>query len=250
MMVRSSGPRAGSEAMLAKGPSIEHAGVDLVAQDEDAGVLAQYAGEPCYVFWRKDAAGGVGWRVEDHQFGALAQAGAQLVEVEAELVLLAQRHEDRACAGEVHHRLVDRERGVWHQDLIALLDEREYGEEHDRLPPWRDDYLRRIHLDGPAACHVGGYRLAQLRDAGCRGVVGVSVSQRPAASLDDVGWRVEVWLADLQVDNLPPLSLERPGLRKHGEGRLGSQALHPSRKLHPNSPLLGLEAQRPLHHTP
>jgi transposase len=51
------------------------------------------------------------------------------------------------------------------------------------------------------------------------------------------------------VDDLTPLSLERLGLGQHREGRLGPQVLHPPRQLHPNAPLLGLEARRPLHHT-
>jgi hypothetical protein len=57
---------------------------------------------------------------------------------------------------EVHHRLVDREGGVRQQYLVALVHEREDGEEHDRLPPRRDDDLPRVHLQCPGSANVGG----------------------------------------------------------------------------------------------
>src|SRR5215218_10109877 len=42
----------------------------------------------------------------------------------------------------VDHRLVDREGGVGYQDLLTVVDEREDGEEHDRLAARRHDDLR------------------------------------------------------------------------------------------------------------
>ena len=88
------------------------------------------------------------------------------------------------------------------------------------------------------------------RDARGRGVVGLAVAQRPAPGLDHVLRRVEVGLADLQVDDLPPLRLQRPRLRQHRERRLRPQARHPLRQLHPTPPLPGTGTRFPLHHTP
>jgi hypothetical protein len=63
--------------------------------------------------------------------------------------------------------------------------------------------------------------------------VGLPVTQRPAAGLDDVGGGVEVGLADLEVDDLVPPGLERLGLREHREGGLRPQPLHSPRQFHP-----------------
>ena len=67
--------------------------------------------------------------------------------------------------------------------------------------------------------------LAELRNAGRRAVVRLARSERRGRSLPDVERRVEVRLADLEVDDLAalPLELARPG--EHAERRLGSEPL-------------------------
>ena len=51
----------------------------------------------------------------------------ELVDVEAEVVLLAQRERHRRAADVAGHRLVDREAGVRVDDLVALVDQGEHA---------------------------------------------------------------------------------------------------------------------------
>src|SRR5262249_52363665 len=54
-------------------------------------------------------------------------------------------------------------------------------------------------------------RLAKHREARSRAVVRVAVAQRLDARLDDMRWRREIGLTDLEVDHAPALLLERTG---------------------------------------
>ncbi len=80
-----------------------------------------------------------------------------------------------------------------------------------------------MHLDAVPALQVGGDRLAQGQDALRRRVAVVAVAQRLDGGFDDVGRRLEVGLADAEVDDVLALALERIGARQHLEGGLRSQ---------------------------
>ena len=68
-------------------------------------------------------------------------------------------------------------------------------------------------------------RLAQRQDALRRRVAVMAVAQRLDGGLDDVGRRLEVRLADAEVDDGLALALQRVGARQHLEGGLRAQAL-------------------------
>ena len=92
-------------------------------------------------------------------------------------------------------------------DLVALVDQGEHRVEHDRLGARRDDHLLRRRVDPLPALHVGGDRLAQGGDAGGGRVVGQPLIQHASGRrLADVAGRVEVRLADLQVDDVAPVA--------------------------------------------
>src|ERR671910_51844 len=190
---------AGYDQVPARPELGEHAPhcVLLTLERREAGALAQDSSEPGDVIGREHAARRVGRGVEDHQPGAFAEARTELVEVEAEPVLLAQRHEDGPPADEVHHRLVDRERRIGQQHLITLLDERQDREEHYRLPARRDDHLSGVDVYTSATRDIDGYSLAQLWNTGGGGVVSVSVAQGFATGVDDMLRSVEVGVAGL-----------------------------------------------------
>src|SRR5215203_3549547 len=152
-------------------------------------------------------------------------------------------------ADEIHHRLVDRERRVGQQHLVTLLDERQDGEEHYRLPARRDDYLFGADVYSPATRDINGYSLAQLWNTGGGSVVGMSVAQGIATGLHYVGRRIEVGFADLEMDDLTPLRLQSLRLRQDRKGRLRTQTLHPPRPFH--TVLRSIESRQApaLHHT-
>ena len=53
-----------------------------------------------------------------------------------------------------------------------------------------------------------------------------TAAQRLHASVDDVGGRVEIGLADFQMDNIIALGFEGTGPDQYFEGSLGTQARH------------------------
>ena len=53
-----------------------------------------------------------------------------------------------------------------------------------------------------------------------------AVAQRLDAGFDDIHRRIEIGLADLQMDNVLALGFECPRSNKHFEGRLCAQPIH------------------------
>ena len=77
-----------------------------------------------------------------------------------------------------------------------------------------------------------GDRLAQHGQAERRAVVGPAVVERLLGRVADVHRRVEVGLADLEVDDVVTLRLPRAGARRSLERGLGADADHALRELH------------------
>ena len=98
-------------------------------------------------------------------------------------------------------------------------------EEHGGLAARHDDDRVGVDLDAVAAGEILRHRLAQGQDALGRRVAVVAVAQRLDGCLDDVLGRLEVGLADAEVDDGLALALEVAGAGQHLEGGLGAQAL-------------------------
>ena len=105
--------------------------VDLVRQHDHVVPQHQLL-DPLDVGAREDAAGR-GRGVEDEQPRPRRDQPLELVEVDPEVELLADREADRRAAAEARHRLVDREARVGEDDLDTRLDQRFDRVEHDRL---------------------------------------------------------------------------------------------------------------------
>ena len=69
------------------------------------------------------------------------------------------------------------------------------------------------------------HRLAQRRDAGRVGIAVLAVAQRLDGGLDDMGRRFEIGLADAEIDDVAPLTLQFGRLRQHREGVFLADAL-------------------------
>src|SRR5690606_6544137 len=81
------------------------------------------------------------------------------------------------------------------------------------------------HLDaghGQRAAHHG---LARREKAGRRRIAVVPILQRLDRRLDDMAWRLEVRLADAEIDNVLACRGKRGGAGKHGEGVLFAQSV-------------------------
>ena len=104
--------------------------------------------------------------------------------------------------GVLDHRAIDRKAGVRIHDLGAGLAEHQDREEHGGLAARQDDDRVGVDLDAVAALQVLGHRLAQRQDALRRRVAVMAVAQRLDGRLDDVRRRLEVGLADAEVDDV------------------------------------------------
>src|SRR5437867_488312 len=89
-----------------------------------------------------------------------------------------------------------------------------------------------------------GTRFPKYRQAGRRAVVRVSVAKRLRPGLDDVRRRREIRLTDLEVDDPPPLRLERRRPREHLERRLRPEPLEAARQHGGNYPYHDAPARR------
>ena len=107
------------------------------------------------------------------------------------------------------------------------VDQPEDRVQHHALAADRDEDLGRVRGEALAGPDVRGDRLAQGRDAGERRVVGGALVERPLGGRPHVRRRIEVGLADLEVDDRMPLRLERPGAGADLERALGPDRPHP-----------------------
>ena len=202
---------------------VRDAPVHLVTQ-HPRGCLEDRGGGPPHVGLRDDTAGRVLRRVEDDEAGAVAEQRVELVGVEAEPPLLAQRQRHRRRTGEADGRLVDREARVGVDHLVTRPGGGEDGEEEERLRTGRDENA--LGIDGQAARRGDRRRrgLPQHRQPGRLAVMRLARPDRRDPCLRDMLRRLEVGLADLEVDDVPPGRLERTGPREHRERALRAEA--------------------------
>ena len=139
-----------------------------------------------------------------------------------------QRHGNRRGAGELDDAFVDREARVGIDDLRPRLAQGQHGEEHGDLAARHDDDVGGIDLDLAVFLDVADHGLAQLGDAvgGCIAVM--AVAQRLDGGLDDMVRRLEVRLADAEVDDVLALGGKRVGAGENFEGTFGAQPGHGS----------------------
>jgi hypothetical protein len=146
-------------------------------------------------------------RVDDQQPCARRDEPGQLLDVEPEVVLHPDGDRHRRGADEPRERLVDRIARVGHDHLVAGVDQPQDRVQHHALAADRDEHLGRIGREPLARGHVVGDRPAQLGDARKGGVVGRTLIEGALRRLPDVGRRVEIGLADLEMDHRPALGL-------------------------------------------
>ena len=144
---------------------VDHLAVDFVGQN-DRVVLLGKLGHRFEVAPGQDAAGRVRRGIQDDELGLVGDESRQLVDVESELLRLAQGRRDRLRADEVDHRFIDWEARVRIDDFVARLAERDDREVHDRLRAGSHDDLLRRDLNAARLGDVGGDGLPQLRNAG------------------------------------------------------------------------------------
>src|SRR5208337_998859 len=110
----------------------EQAAVDFIREHEDIAVADDF-GHLLHVLALHDAAGGVLRGIDDDEFGAVGDKPGQIVDIHHEIALLAKLDGYGFATHVVDHRFVDGESRIGIDDLVALIDQRQHGVEHDRL---------------------------------------------------------------------------------------------------------------------
>ena len=210
---------------------VHQAEVDLVGEDPEVAVAGR-RGDVGERLLGKDAAGGVAGRVEDDHPRARAERGVEGLQVQVEAPFLRQGHGHGPGADQADGRLVAGEAGVGSDHLVARFEQGQHGQEDERLGSRGDDDLLwgEPHASPPAG--VLGQGLAQGGDARRWIVAGLPRGDGPDARQGDVWVGLEVRLADLQVDDLPPLGLQRLSAGQHGVGSFGFQMCDTVSKRH------------------
>jgi len=206
-------------------PLVEDPGVDLIGQHEEV-AIAQQIPQPAHVLAREHAAGRIVRAVQDDEARPIGQQARQLIDVQREAELFADRDRHRAGVDEVDGRAVDREARVGVDDLVPLVHAGEQREEDDRLGPGGDDDVLRVDGNPPESRRVPRDGLADLGQAGRRAVVRVAGAKGLDGGVGNVPWCIEVRFADLEVDDRPALTLDLTRAGEDLESGLGAQAAH------------------------
>ncbi len=151
-----------------------------------------------------DHAEGVGRRVEHDQPRSLRDQPLQRRERGQEPGIVGEGIGHRAQVEQPRHHEEVRPRRVGHQHFVARLGEREQRREDALDRTLADDHLFWQHQVAVVLAQLGRERVTQLRDARAFNIACVPRHRRGVRSLDDVRWSWEVWLADLQPDDVGP----------------------------------------------
>ncbi len=200
-------------------PVVLDAAVDLVREHDEV-TLDGDVGDGPEVVGGEDRAARVVGAVDDQQPCPVGDEPAQLLDVDPEVALLAQRDGHRRGTREAGHRLVDGEARIGHDDLDTRLGQREHRVIHHGLGAGGHDHVRRVDREALPTHGVGRDRLPQLGHAERWAVVGEPAIESTLRRLAHVRRRIEVGLADLEVDDGPALCLQCAGPTRRLECRL------------------------------
>src|SRR4029077_13572022 len=120
--------------------------------------------------------------------------------------------------------------GIRIDDLIGFFHERKNAEEDDGLATRDDHYFFRCNVYLTRLAYMLRDDLAQLGQTGGRSVMGETLVQRVTGRVDDVGRRIEIRFPDFEMDDVAPLSLQRPRLDQNFESGLGAETRHTLRE--------------------
>src|SRR5262249_13417180 len=170
----------------------------------------------------------------------LRPGGGLLLEqrqVEAEAARLAKGNRHRHAAHEIDHGLVDGKSRIRINHLVTGIYERRDDEVHDGLGARRDHHLLGSDVDVPHPGDILRDGLAQLGQARPGPVVRGAFVECALRRLADVDRSVEIRFADLEVDDLLALALERLRARQDLERGFGAEPGHAVSDVHEVSSL-------------
>ena len=181
----------------------------------------QHIGEAAELRLGIGGAGGVGGGVEDQPARARPDRRLEVGRLDLEAVGRRGGHEHRLAAGQQHHIGIAHPIGGGDDHLVAGIEAGEHGVEDHRLAARRDIDLGGLVGEPVFPGELGADGRLELGDAIDIGVFGLALADRlDRGFLDGVG-RIEIRLAGVQGDDIPPRRLERPRLGAGGGGGRG-----------------------------
>ena len=189
-------------------------------------MIADGARDRVDVLFLQYAARGILRRIQDDELGALVDHCCELIDIEPEIQFLTQmdRHSFRPHV--IDHRFVDRESGIRIDDLIAVFAEREDGKKDDWFTTGDNDHFVRHNMHAARVAYMLRNDFAQLHQTGRRPVMREALMQSVRTRVNDVARRIKIGFADLEVNDVAPLRLQRFRFHKHFECSLGAKPRH------------------------
>ncbi len=174
--------------------------VGLIRQDEDPPLLGDLR-QRLQLRLVEHGARGVAGGVEDHHLGLVGDRLADIGRVELEAVLLPHRRPDRDPAEKPDLGVIVVSR-IDDDDLLARRHQVEHGvEDHLHGAHGHEDLRGRIGRDAVFGFQLVGDGVPQVPEALGRRVAGETFVQGRLGGVPDVDRRVEIGLADSQVDH-------------------------------------------------
>ena len=198
---------------------IGQAGVDLVGDDVEVGLLA-HGGQGLQLLLAVHHAGGVGGVVEHDGLGLGGDGPLQLAGGELEVLGLGGGDHHGHAAHHLDELIVADPVGRGQDHLVAGVDQGPQSQVHQVLGTAAHHHLAGLVLQAVVRLHAAAYRLAQLHRAGGGGVAGhVLLDGGNARRLDLVGG-IEVGLTGAEADDVDAVSLHllEHGVNGHGGG--------------------------------
>ena len=220
-------------------PLVAEPMVDLVGDDErPAG--GRELRDPRQALGREDGAGRIRGRVDQDGLRARSDPLADRLRTILEAVVLGDPHVDGRALGVADEVRVAGVVRIAQDDLVGRIEKVAEDEEHRRRRSRRDEDLVRRDRDAVGRQVVLGDRLAERQDAEAVRVASVTVLDRLLERLADHRWRLEVRLAELEVDHVDARPLERLRALSHLDREERLDLPDPPREAHPALPALRL----------
>ena len=179
--------------------------IDFIGQNDDLGIFGQNVGQRLQFLARIYATGRIRRRAENNGLCFGRNGGFELGRRYLEIGVDARRHHDALALGQFHHLDIAHPAGCRNDDLIAGVDDTEYGVAYRLFGTVGNDnllgseieviFIFELRTDGFAQIHITGHRRIE-REVVVDGLFG--------CGFDVVGGK-EIGLTHAQVDNIDAL---------------------------------------------
>ena len=205
--------------------------IDLVGDDERPAPAAQLA-DGGHALGRQHGAGGIGGRIDHDRSGPRADPALDRFGSILKAVLLRHADVDRLSLGVADEVRIARIVGIAQDDLVPGIQQMPEEQQHGRRGAGRDENLIRRDRHAVRARVVLRDRFPQRQDSEAVRVPCTAVPDRAREGVTNDRRRLEVGLAELEVDHVDASPLELLGPLGHLDRQKWLDVLDPPRERH------------------